>query len=216
MLAPSPRRRSACAVAVLLFACAGVARAADRERVIVCLGDSLTEGYGLAPERAYPTLVERMLRERGHAVRVVNAGISGSTSASAVSRLRWQLRSRPEIIVIALGGNDGLRGVDVEATRTNLSAAIELARQSGARVLLAGMKLPPNYGREYTDAFEAIFPALASKHGVTLLPFLLEGVAADPALNLPDGIHPNERGAEIVARNVLASLLPMLDAEPRR
>ena len=216
MLAPSPRRRSACAVAVLLFACAGVARAADRERVIVCLGDSLTEGFGLAPERAYPTLVERMLRERGHAVRVVNAGISGSTSASAVSRLRWQLRSRPEIIVIALGGNDGLRGVDVEATRTNLSAAIELARQSGARVLLAGMKLPPNYGREYTDAFEAIFPALASKHGVTLLPFLLEGVAADPALNLPDGIHPNERGAEIVARNVLASLLPMLDAEPRR
>jgi len=216
MLAPSPRRRSACAVAVLLFACAGVARAADRERVIVCLGDSLTEGYGLAPERAYPTLVERMLRERGHAVRVVNAGISGSTSASAVSRLRWQLRSRPEIIVIALGGNDGLRGVDVEATRTNLSAAIELARQSGARVLLAGMKLPPNYGREYTAAFEAIFPALASKHGVSLLPFLLEGVAADPALNLPDGIHPNERGAEIVARNVLASLLPMLDAEPRR
>ena len=216
MLAPSPRRRSACAVAVLLFACVAVARAADRERVIVCLGDSLTEGYGLAPERAYPTLVERMLRERGHAVRVVNAGISGSTSASAVSRLRWQLRSRPEIIVIALGGNDGLRGVDVEATRTNLSAAIELARQSGARVLLAGMKLPPNYGREYTDAFEAIFPALASKHGVTLLPFLLEGVAADPALNLPDGIHPNERGAEIVARNVLASLLPMLDAEPRR
>jgi len=220
MLAPSPRRRSACAVAVLLFACAGVARAADRERVIVCLGDSLTEGYGLAPERAYPTLVERMLRERGHAVRVVNAGISGSTSASAVSRLRWQLRSRPEIIVIALGGNDGLRGVDVEATRANLSAAIELARQSGARVLLAGMKLPPNYGREYTAAFEAIFPALASKHGVSLLPFLLEGVAADPALNLPDGIHPNERGAEIVARNVFASLLPMLDAkspaEPRR
>ena len=220
MLAPSPRRRSACAVAVLLFACAGVARAADRERVIVCLGDSLTEGYGLAPERAYPTLVERMLRERGHAVRVVNAGISGSTSASAVSRLRWQLRSRPEIVVIALGGNDGLRGVDVEATRTNLSAAIELARQSGARVLLAGMKLPPNYGREYTAAFEAIFPALASKHGVSLLPFLLEGVAADPALNLPDGIHPNERGAEIVARNVFASLLPMLDAkspaEPRR
>ena len=219
MLAPSPRRRSACAVAVLLFACAGVARAADRERVIVCLGDSLTEGFGLAPERAYPTLVERMLRERGHAVRVVNAGISGSTSASAVSRLRWQLRSRPEIIVIALGGNDGLRGVDVEATRANLSAAIELAQQSGARVLLAGMKLPPNYGPEYTAAFEAMFPALAARHGVALLPFLLDGVAADPALNLPDGIHPNERGTEIVARNVFAALLPMLEtkaAESRR
>src|SRR5258705_8092646 len=198
----------AAAVAVLLFSLAG---AADSERVIVCLGDSLTEGYGLAPERAYPSLVERMLRERGHTVRVVNAGISGSTSASAVSRLRWQLRSRPEIGVIALGGNDGLRGVDVEATRANLSAAIEVAQQSGARVLLAGMKLPPNYGREYTAAFEALFPALAAQHGVALLPFLLEGVAADPALNQPDGIHPNERGAEIVARNVFSALLPMFE-----
>jgi acyl-CoA thioesterase-1 len=205
----SPIARSAAAV-LLWLVCASGVRAAEAERVIVCLGDSLTEGYGIAPERAYPTLVERMLRDRGHAARVVNAGISGSTSASAVSRLRWQLRSRPEIVVIALGGNDGLRGVDVAATRANLSAAIELARQSGARVLLAGMKLPPNYGPEYTAAFEAIFPALAAEHGVPLLPFLLEGVAADPALNLPDGIHPNERGTEIVARNVFASLLPML------
>jgi acyl-CoA thioesterase-1 len=201
----------AAAVAALLLAVAGGARAADGERVIVCLGDSLTEGYGLAPERAYPTLVERMLRERGHSVRVVNAGISGSTSAGAVSRLRWQLRSRPAIVLLALGANDGLRGVDVAATRANLSAAIELAQQSGARVLLAGMKLPPNYGHEYTAAFEAIFPALAKQHGVALLPFLLEGVAADPALNLPDGIHPNERGAEIVARNVFSALLPLLD-----
>jgi acyl-CoA thioesterase-1 len=205
----------AAVVGALLLAFAATARGAESERLIVCLGDSLTEGYGLAPERAFPSLVERMLRERGHSVRVTNAGISGSTSASAVSRLRWQLRSRPEIVVLALGGNDGLRGVDVEATRANLSAAIELAKESGARVLLAGLKLPPNYGREYTDSFEAIFPALAKQHGVALLPFLLEGVAADPALNLPDGIHPNERGAEIVARNVLAALLPML-AEPRR
>jgi acyl-CoA thioesterase-1 len=135
-----------------------------------------------------------------------------------VSRLRWQLKSRPDVVVIALGGNDGLRGIDVAATRANLSSAIELAQKSGARVLLAGMKLPPNYGPEYTSAFEAMFPALAKQHGVALLPFLLEGVAADPALNLPDGIHPNERGTEIVARNVVAALLPMLDekAEPRR
>jgi acyl-CoA thioesterase I len=212
-------RIAAFAIAAPLLVFAIATRGAESERVIVCLGDSLTEGYGLAPERAYPSLVERMLRERGHAVRLVNAGISGSTSASAVSRLRWQLRSRPEIVVIALGGNDGLRGVDVAATRANLSAAIDLAKEGGARVLLAGMKLPPNYGREYTSSFEAIFPALARQHGVALLPFLLEGVAADPALNLPDGIHPNERGTEIVARNVLAALLPMLDAqaaEPRR
>ena len=108
-----------------------------------------------------------------------------------------------------------LRGVEVSATRANLAAAIELAKQSGARVLLAGMKLPPNYGPEYTASFEALFPALAAQYDVALLPFLLEGVAANPDLNLPDGIHPNARGTEIVARNVVAALLPML-AEPRR
>jgi acyl-CoA thioesterase I len=211
----APRRsRWAVALATLLLAFVSTARGADAERVIVCLGDSLTEGYGLAPERAYPTLVERMLRERGRDVRVVNAGISGSTSASAVSRLRWQLRSRADVVLIALGGNDGLRGVDVAATRVNLSAAIELAQQSGARVLLAGMKLPPNYGPEYTAAFAAMFPALAKQYGVALLPFLLEGVAGDPALNQADGIHPNERGTEIVAKNVLAALLPLLDEKP--
>jgi acyl-CoA thioesterase-1 len=197
--------------AALLAVCASTPHAARAdERVVVCLGDSLTEGYGLAPEQSYPSLLERMLRESGHAVRVVNAGVSGSTSASAASRLRWQLRSRPDVVVIALGANDGLRGVDVTATEANLSTAIDLARQSGARVLLAGMKIPPNYGPEYTAAFEALFPALAKRHRVALLPFLLEGVAANPELNLPDGIHPNARGTEIVARNVLAALQPLL------
>jgi acyl-CoA thioesterase-1 len=201
------------AIAAALIALGAAAPAAEPvERVVVCLGDSLTEGYGLSPEQAWPNLVERSLRERGQAVRMVNAGISGSTSASAASRLRWQLRTRPEIVVIALGGNDGLRGVEVSATRANLAAAIELAQRSGARVLLAGMKLPPNYGPEYTAAFEALYPQLAAKYGVALLPFLLEGVAADPSLNLPDGIHPNARGTEIVARNVLAALLPLLEA----
>jgi acyl-CoA thioesterase-1 len=209
------RRRASATVAALLLAFAAAARGAGGERVIVCLGDSLTEGYGLAPDRAYPSLVERMLSERGRAVRVINAGISGSTSASAVSRLRWQLRSRPDIVLIALGANDGLRGVDVAATRANLSAAIDLAQQNGARVLLAGMKLPPNYGPKYTTAFAAMFPALAAQHRVALLPFLLEGVAGDPALNQPDGIHPNERGTEIVARNVLEALLPLLDEKQK-
>jgi acyl-CoA thioesterase I len=202
------RLAPAAALCAALLAICGVALA--DERVVVCLGDSLTEGYGLAPEQSYPSLLERMLRERGHAIRVVNAGVSGSTSASAASRLRWQLRSRPDIVVIALGGNDGLRGVDVAATRANLSTAIDLAKQSGARVLLAGMKIPPNYGLEYTSKFEAVFPALAKQHDIALLPFLLEGVAANPGLNLPDGIHPNARGTEIVARNVLAALQPLL------
>ena len=199
----------------LFLAASGAARA-DGERVVVCLGDSLTEGYGLAPEQAYPRLLERLLRVEGRDVRVVNAGISGSTSASAVARLRWQLRSDPDVVVIALGGNDGLRGVDVAATEANLSEAIALAVEHGAAVLLAGMKLPPNYGHEYTEAFEALFPALAAKHEVALLPFLLEGVAADPELNLPDGIHPNARGTEVVARNVHDALLPLLDALKER
>jgi acyl-CoA thioesterase-1 len=205
---PLHRRRSRLALA-LCAALLAIAARAD-ERVVVCLGDSLTEGYGLAPEQSYPSLVERMLREHGHAVRVVNAGVSGSTSASAASRLRWQLRSKPDVVLIALGANDGLRGVDVAATRANLSAAIDLAKQSGARVLLAGMKMPPNYGAKYTAKFEAVFPALAKEHGVALLPFLLEGVAARPELNQPDGIHPNARGTEIVARTVFAALEPLL------
>ena len=179
---------------------------------MVCLGDSLTEGYGLAPEQAFPHLLEEKLREEGRPVRVVNAGISGSTSASAVARLRWQLKSEPDVVVIALGGNDGLRGVDVEATEANLSEAIALAKSRGVRVLLGGMKLPPNYGAEYTGAFESVFPALAEKHDVALIPFLLEGVAADPELNLPDGIHPNAKGAEIVSQTVFEALRPLLDA----
>jgi acyl-CoA thioesterase-1 len=202
------------AIATLLVAplLAASAAQADEALVVVCLGDSLTEGYGLAPEQAYPHLLERKLRESGRDVRVVNAGISGSTSASAVARLRWQLKSEPDVVVIALGGNDGLRGVDVEATEANLSEAIALAKANGVRVLLAGMKLPPNYGPEYTAAFEALFASLAQKHGVALLPFLLEGVAAKPELNLPDGIHPNARGAKIVTQNVYEALRRLLDA----
>lgn len=208
----------AAALALGIAALVAPSAALSSEITVVCLGDSLTEGYGLAPEQSYPHRLELALRERGLPVRVVNAGISGSTSASAASRLRWQLRSRPEVVVIALGGNDGLRGVDPASTRANLSQAIALARQNGVRVLLAGMKIPPNYGRDYSEAFEAIYPALAEEHGVALLPFLLEGVAAVPELNLPDGIHPNARGSAIVARTVLEALLPLLaelDAERR-
>jgi acyl-CoA thioesterase-1 len=179
--------------------------------VVLCLGDSLTEGYGVDPQRAWPALVERRLHELGRGdVRLVNAGISGATSASAVSRLRWQLRGRPDVLILALGANDGLRGLDLEQTRRNLAEAIALAKRSGLRVLLAGMKIPPNYGPEYTSAFERLFPELAEREGVALIPFLLEGVAADPRLNLPDGMHPNEAGYERVAETVLERLLPLL------
>ena len=201
-------RRGLWVLATLLLA---LATGASAEPVILCLGDSLTEGFGIAPEQSYPQLLERRLREQGHPrARVINAGISGSTTASAVSRLRWQLRSRPDVMVLALGGNDGLRGLDLAQTGKNLSDAIALARAENVVVVLAGMRLPPNYGADYTERFEALFPALARQHGVALIPFLLEGVAADPELNLPDGIHPNAKGYEIVVENVLSTLLPLL------
>ena len=178
---------------------------------VVCLGDSLTEGYGVAAAEAYPARVERRLRAEGRSdVRLVNAGISGSTSASGLARLRWQLRASPRILLLALGANDGLRGFDLQVTRRNLSDVIQLARAQGLTVLLAGMQLPPNYGPEYTRAFERMYPSLAEEHSVPLIPFLLEGVAGDPALNLPDGIHPNPEGHAIVAETVYRHLLPLL------
>ena len=178
---------------------------------VVCLGDSLTEGYGIAASDAWPARVERRLRAEGRGdVRIVNAGISGSTSASGPARLRWQLRAKPRVLLLELGANDGLRGLDLEATRRNLSETIRLARDSGLAVLLAGMKLPPNYGAAYAQAFEDMYRALAERHSVALIPFLLEGVAGDPALNLPDGIHPNPEGHAIVAETVYRHLLPLL------
>jgi acyl-CoA thioesterase-1 len=179
--------------------------------VVVCLGDSLTEGYGVEPEQSWPSLLEGRLRERGHpAARVVNAGVSGATSASAVSRMRWLLASGPDVVILALGANDGLRGVALDATEANLEQAIVLAKSRGVQVVLAGMKIPPNYGPDYTRRFEGMYPALASRHGVALIPFLLENVAAQPERNLPDGIHPNASGYRIVVETVLETLLPLL------
>jgi acyl-CoA thioesterase-1 len=194
-----------------LVACLSLGAAGAEGPVILCLGDSLTEGFGVSPEQAFPSLVEKRLHQAGHpGARVINAGISGSTSASAASRLRWQLRAQPDVLVLALGANDGLRGLDLAATRRNLEGAIALAKQAGVRVVLAGMKLPPNYGPAYTREFENLFSELAAAQGAALIPFLLEGVAARPELNLADGIHPNARGYERVADNVLAVLLPLL------
>jgi acyl-CoA thioesterase-1 len=198
-------------LALLLACCLALGAADGAGPVILCLGDSLTEGYGVAPEQAFPSLLEQRLRKTGHpGARVINAGISGSTSASAVARLRWQLRAEPDVLLLALGANDGLRGLDLAATRRNLAEAIALAKGAGVRVVLAGMKLPANYGPTYTREFEALFPELARQQAIALVPFLLEGVAARPELNLSDGIHPNARGYERVADNVLAVLLPLL------
>ena len=178
---------------------------------VLCLGDSLTEGYGLAADEAYPALVERRLHREGRTdVRVINAGISGSTSASGLARLRWQLRGEPHVLLLALGANDGLRGFDLAATRKNLAAVIELAIERRLKIILAGMKLPPNYGPQYTRAFERMYVELARRYQLVLIPFLLDGVAGNPDLNLSDGIHPNALGHGIVAETVYRYLIRLL------
>jgi acyl-CoA thioesterase-1 len=183
----------------------------SRERVLI-LGDSLTEGYGLPKEAAFPAVLAKLLRDRGHDdVEIVNAGISGSTSASGPSRLRWLLKGqKPAVLVLALGGNDGLRGLPAAVMRTNLQEVVELAQANGIRTLLAGMKAPPNLGPAYVREFDGVFPALAAQEHIPLMPFLLEQVAGDPALNQEDGIHPNEKGSRLIAKNLLKYLEPLL------
>lgn len=206
------RAYSAFVATFLAFASVGAASASDP--LVVCLGDSLTEGYQVEPEFSYPFLVEHRLRDKGWPdIEVVNAGISGSTSASAVSRLRWQMQQNPDVVVLALGANDGLRGIAPASTKANLAKAIDLAKDEGVRVLLAGMKLPPNYGSEHTEAFERLFEELAREKQVALIPFLLDGVAAQPDLNLPDGIHPNASGYSLIADTVIEYLEPLIASE---
>jgi len=188
---------------------AGESPAVDAPLVIF-LGDSLTAGYGLAEEQAFPSLVENALVARGLPVRIVNAGVSGDTTAGGVSRLDWLLRQSPDVVVVELGANDGLRGLPLEMSERNLREIVTRCLDAGARVLLVGMKLPPNYGPAYTSGFEKIFPRLADELDVPLMPFLLENVAADPKLNLPDGIHPNAEGQRRVADNVLPYLEPLI------
>jgi acyl-CoA thioesterase-1 len=182
--------------------------------VVVFLGDSLTAGFGLAAEEAFPALVAAALAARGAPIRAINAGVSGDTTAGGLRRLDWALKSRPQVVVVALGANDGLRGQPLRSIEDNLRAIVERARAAGARVLLAGMLMPPNYGGEYASGFAAIYPRLAKQLGVPLVPFLLEGVAGHPELNQPDGIHPTAEGQRIVARNVEPYLAELVAAAP--
>ncbi|MGD9539177.1 MAG: arylesterase [Alphaproteobacteria bacterium] len=176
-------------------------RADAAEGTIVAFGDSLAAGYGLPAEDAFPVRLEAYLRERGHDWRVVNAGVSGDTSAGGLARLDWALADEPDLVILELGSNDGLRGLSAEAMEENLDRILARLDAAGIKVLLAGMRAPPNLGPDYAEGFEAVYPRLAEKYGVPFYPFFLDGVAAVPALNQPDGIHPNEAGvAEIVRR----------------
>jgi acyl-CoA thioesterase-1 len=177
---------------------------------IVALGDSLTAGLGLAPDEAFPAVLQRRLDESGVAYEVVNAGVSGDTTAGGLSRLDWALEGDVRFLIVALGGNDGLRGLPVDEVRRNISAIIERAQGRHIKVLLAGMEAPPNYGRSYAESFHKVFPEVADHYNVTFLPFLLQGVAGVASLNQRDGIHPTVEGARMVADNVWTVLQPLV------
>jgi acyl-CoA thioesterase-1 len=178
-------------------------------RVLV-LGDSLTEGYGISQVDAFPKILENKFQTQKKNVEIINAGISGSTTASGLTRLKWHLKKKPDILILALGANDGLRGLPLKQTKENLLKVIQLAKENSIKVLLAGMKIPTNYGKTYLGDFEKIFPDLSKQEGVPLIPFLLEGVAGVKSLNIEDGIHPNEAGHKKIAETVYVYLKEML------
>lgn len=185
--------------------------AADSSVRILILGDSISAGLGVEPEQAYPSLVQDMIKEKGiTGVRIINGSISGSTTAGALSRLKWFLKAGPDILVLALGANDGLRGLSTIKMAQNLDKAISLAKEKGIRVILAGMKIPPNYGPEYARAFHDVFISLADKYKISFIPFLLKNVAGQTSLNQVDGIHPNWKGHRVIAATVLPYILEQL------
>ena len=188
------------------------AAAAPDAPAVVFLGDSLTAGYGLDPDQAYPALIQRKIDEAGLRYRVVNAGVSGETSAGARRRVEWLLAQPVAVLVVETGGNDGLRGQDPSATAENIQAIIDRARRppSPAKIVLVGMESLPNYGSDYVRRFRGIYPQLAKKNGVALVPFLLEGVGGVAALNQADGIHPTAEGHRRLAATVWKTLRPLL------
>lgn len=179
---------------------------------VLCLGDSLTEGYGLDRGQAYPARLQEKIDALDWKFTVINAGLGGDTTAAGLRRLDWFLQRRVDVLILALGGNDGLRGVPLAEIRGNLGAIISrtTARYPEVKVVLAGIRIPPNYGMRYVRGFRDLFAEVAARHGALLIPFLLEGVGGRPDLNFPDGIHPNRRGQEIVADNVWSVLEPVL------
>ena len=205
-------RRMALCCLVALPALVGLIGAVPAPKNILFLGDSITAGYGLEPGDAYPALIQARIDAKRWNFKAINAGQSGDTTAGGLNRLNWLLKNRVDVLVLELGGNDGLRGLPAETTRKNLQSIIDGTKKKypDAKILLAGMKVPPNMGADYAKQFNAIFPALAKKNQAALIPFILEGVAGIPQLNLADGIHPTAKGQAIVANNVWKVLEPVL------
>ncbi|HTF19201.1 MAG TPA: arylesterase [Chryseolinea sp.] len=196
----------------LFISILGFFQTTTKPKVILFYGDSLTAGYGLSTEEAFPAIVDKTLNQKGKAVKVINAGLSGETSAGGLSRLEWVLRQPIDIFVLELGANDGLRGLPLEETRKNLQTIIDQVKKKypSVNIVVAGMLVPPNMGPDYAASFQKIFPDLAKKNSAGLIPFLLQGVAGNEKLNNADGIHPNVEGHKIVANNVLKVVEPLL------
>lgn len=183
--------------------------AATPTRILV-LGDSIAAGYGLPPDRGFPARLQAKLNAEGHDVKVINGGVSGDTTAGGKARLGWALSDKPDVAIVELGGNDGLRGIPPSETKANLQAILARLKAAKVRVLLTGMLAPPNMGQSYVDAFNALFPALARQFNVAFYPFLLDGVAAQPALNQPDGIHPNDQGVAVLVDRLAPYVVRLL------
>ena len=193
--------------AIILLACAIMnapnAHADDNVVDILVFGDSLVAGYGILAEEAFPNRLEVALREQGHQVRLVNAGVSGDTTGGGVARLGWSLGEDIDAVILELGANDMLQGLSPQQAKKNLSIMIKEIQSRGLPLLLAGMRATPNLGRAYVEAFDSIYPALSEEYGIALYPFFLEGVALEPSLNLPDGLHPNPDGVEVMVQGIL-------------
>jgi acyl-CoA thioesterase I len=198
------------AAGLLLAASAVPAVAAAQGLVILAFGDSLTAGFGLPAADAFPAQLEARLTALGVGARVINAGVSGDTTADGLARLDWALADKPDLVILELGANDMLRGIDPNVVRGNLAAMIAKIQRAGATVLLAGMKAAPNWGEAYQKSFDRIYPDLAQAHRVALYPFFLDGVAMDPQLSQPDGLHPNARGVAIVVDHIAPTVVRLI------
>lgn len=206
------QRRGAVILGLLVLWCAlgAAGPTAQTDRVIVAFGDSLTAGQGVAPDQTYPALLAAKLRTDGYSYRVINAGVSGDTTAGGLRRVDWALRSKPDIVLLELGANDALRGQDLDRVRANLDAMVTRFEAGGARVLLLGMRLPPNYGASYAGRFETVYAEVAARRKVAFMPFFLDGVGAVARLNQPDGIHPTAEGYRIIVERLWPYLEPLL------
>jgi acyl-CoA thioesterase-1 len=195
-----------------LSAAPGWVQAAEKRLMV--LGDSLTAGYGLPSAQAFPVRLEAALRAKGVAVTVINAGVSGDTTAGGLARLDWSLADKPTHVIVELGANDMLRGLDPAQARRNLDQILTRLRAEKLPVLLAGMLASRTLGAAYRSEFVGIYPALAQQHGAALYPFFLDGVATDPALNQSDGLHPNARGVDVIVERILPSVMTLLETPP--